>query len=212
MNLENSKSAQIFSKLKKPLSNLTINFSNLGLYALPEEYIDDNQVTELNYNFIFGDLKVDGGEIKHRQRTEEELWREEQMKLNKGKKKKKGEPPDPEVVEKEEYFAEVKRQDEERLQAMPEDVAFYDVQEDNFKNTFLVWEYKEPPVDPEAVAEEDGENGQQGATGGVGGGPQTRKASESPLHRLDEGEEEQEDIDPGFSIDLVKFMSISPED
>jgi hypothetical protein len=144
MDLYNPRIAPIFTKLLKPIPELEISLNQIGLYGLPDQYFQDSQVTEFEYNFHFSTSANNLGEVKPRLKTEEEIWQEEQFKLNKGKKRKPGEEIPKEELEKLAYFEKIKKADDERLAKLESKERFYDIKEDNYKSNMLVWKLEVP--------------------------------------------------------------------
>lgn len=111
MDLNNPRTASVFNKFQKPLSQVDVYLQGIGIYGLPEQFFSDADLTSFEYRIYFAGEFNAGGEVKKRLKTEEEVWKEEQFKLNKGKKRKKDEEIPKEELEKLAYFEEINRKD-----------------------------------------------------------------------------------------------------
>lgn len=216
MDLSNARIAPIFTKLVKPIPELEVNFTEIGLYGLPEQYFTDSEVTDFEYSFHFSKGQHTRGLVKKRLKTEEELWKEEQFKLTKGKKRKKGEEIPKEELEKLAYFAEVNKLDQERLAQLGERERFYNVKEDEYKNDCLVWNLEPVEIELGEDGEPVGENFENtGKSKNADGKMDTARISkektigneESNLGTMVFGmqEEEVEEPEPAFTVNLVNF-------
>ena len=145
--------APLIERLAKPLGPIQLKLSSIGLYQLPDKYLEDGKINEFDYSLHFMDYTLQKGIVHERKLTLEEQWLEEQAGQKKGKKKKDQEPT-PEEKKKMEEFAEIKRLDNERLEAMPEEEREYDIAEDNLKNWFIEFEKDLTPEEEQQALEE----------------------------------------------------------
>lgn len=150
--------APLIERLAKPVSEANLKINRIGLYSLPDQYFTDSEISEFQFTAHIMDLQMEEGIVKPRIPTEQEIWEEERLKQNKGRKKKDQEPT-PEELEKMNEFAEVRRIDEERLAEFSEEDQFYDISEDISKNQFIEWK-KVQPEPQEGVSQDQAKSDQ----------------------------------------------------
>ena len=139
-------------KMSKPNDKIILRVEPLGLFNFPEEFQNADVNGYFEYSMKFRGLTLAEAKFNTRQQTEEEQWLIEEEKNAKTKKKPKGqEGPTPEELEKQNYFAKIKQDDDDRLAQMTEDERFYDIREDIYKTSNMKW----PEVEKQEVIEKD---------------------------------------------------------
>lgn len=113
---------------------------------MPEQFFSDADLTSFEYRIYFAGEFNAGGVVKKRLKTEEEIWKEEQFKINKGKKRKKDEEVPKEELMKLAYFEDLAQKDAERLEKLGVKERFFDVMEDNYKSNLLEWILPTPEI------------------------------------------------------------------
>jgi hypothetical protein len=105
-----------FEKMSKPNDRIMLRVEPLGLYNFPDEFKIADAAGYFEYSIRFRNLLIHEAKFNDRQQTEEELWLIEEEKAAKTKgKKKAGEGPTPEELEKKAYFDNIRSTDEGRL-------------------------------------------------------------------------------------------------
>lgn len=132
-----SRIAPLIERLSKPISSLDLKLSRIGLFSLPPQYTSDLSLCETSTTIEFLSVGLAEGVHHPRVLSERELWEEEYLKQQKGKKK--GTEPTPEEQKKIDYFDELRAKDQARLALLTPAQKRFDEAEDPQKMESIQW-------------------------------------------------------------------------